>query len=393
MVAIGSNIYFIADDGVNGQELWFSDGTNAGTLMLKDIATGSSGGLPENGNPSGFVPAGSNVFFTASTPPTGRELYVTDGTPPARSRQEYRPGRRRRATHRFTGLISYNNQVFFGAQDTATNGIELWVSDGTDAGTLMLKNITTSRRRELQPDGFRACQRQVLFPRQAQAPSRKSMSATARRRTRCRSPPACRASARCRGRQQRVLQRTGAGGQELYVTNGGAATLIDIVPGVNGSNAGVIPVAFGTGVLFSAQDSASIGLELWFSDGAGRFRDGDAEEYQHQPERLLEPCRTSSWSAARPISSPTTARTGGVVGDRRHLRGDVVGEEYRPGLDGRVDLPAEGRQQHPFAVPRRRRRQRSQELWITDGTEAGTFRATDVVSTSRTASPATPALA
>src|SRR5437762_1737579 len=43
MVAIGSTTYFTADDGVNGRELWKSDGTAAGTTLVKDINLGSGG--------------------------------------------------------------------------------------------------------------------------------------------------------------------------------------------------------------------------------------------------------------------------------------------------------------------------------------------------------------
>src|SRR5215469_10132308 len=41
LVAIGSTIYFSADDGVHGSELWKTDGTAAGTVMIKDINPGS----------------------------------------------------------------------------------------------------------------------------------------------------------------------------------------------------------------------------------------------------------------------------------------------------------------------------------------------------------------
>src|SRR5437868_12319592 len=43
LVAIGSTTYFTASDGVHGQELWKSDGTAAGTMLVKDINPGSAG--------------------------------------------------------------------------------------------------------------------------------------------------------------------------------------------------------------------------------------------------------------------------------------------------------------------------------------------------------------
>ena len=41
LTAVGDTLYFWADDGVNGDELWKSDGTEAGTVLVKDINPGS----------------------------------------------------------------------------------------------------------------------------------------------------------------------------------------------------------------------------------------------------------------------------------------------------------------------------------------------------------------
>ena len=42
LTAVGNTLYFRADDGINGSELWKSDGTASGTVMVKDIDSGSS---------------------------------------------------------------------------------------------------------------------------------------------------------------------------------------------------------------------------------------------------------------------------------------------------------------------------------------------------------------
>ena len=40
---VGSVAFFYANDGVHGMELWKTDGTPSGTLMVKDIVPGSEG--------------------------------------------------------------------------------------------------------------------------------------------------------------------------------------------------------------------------------------------------------------------------------------------------------------------------------------------------------------
>jgi len=45
---VGSTIFFTAIDGINGFELWKTDGTAAGTVMVKDINPGQQGSQPAN---------------------------------------------------------------------------------------------------------------------------------------------------------------------------------------------------------------------------------------------------------------------------------------------------------------------------------------------------------
>src|SRR5438270_914055 len=47
LTAVGATIFFTANDGVKGVELWKSDGTVSGTGLVKDIRPGSTGSYPE----------------------------------------------------------------------------------------------------------------------------------------------------------------------------------------------------------------------------------------------------------------------------------------------------------------------------------------------------------
>ena len=69
-------LYFTATTEAEGFELWRSDGTLAGTYLLKDIEPGRA-----SSEPGGYVVVGSLLFFVATTDHYGKELWQTDGTP------------------------------------------------------------------------------------------------------------------------------------------------------------------------------------------------------------------------------------------------------------------------------------------------------------------------
>lgn len=75
MVVLGNKIFFTASNAANGEELWITDGTVAGTKMVKDINPGSDGSDPRY-----LCAVGGKVYFSATTPDYGSELWVSDGT-------------------------------------------------------------------------------------------------------------------------------------------------------------------------------------------------------------------------------------------------------------------------------------------------------------------------
>src|SRR5438094_21857 len=138
---LGNALYFSADDGVNGRELWKTDGTEARTVLVKDIAPGtvSIGGIqvPRSSSPTGLTVFNNALYFSADDGVNGRELWKSDGTVPGtvqvkniNSSGDSSP----------SGFTVFNNALYFWADDGMT-GFELWKSDGTDNGTMRVKDI------------------------------------------------------------------------------------------------------------------------------------------------------------------------------------------------------------------------------------------------------------
>lgn len=126
-------VYFSANDGINGNELWVTDGTSSGTKLVADINTGGA-----SSNPEWFFAHNGKLFFRANNGTNGRELYVTDGTASGTSMlKDIRAGGAHSDPMSF---FEVNNTLVFAAQD-GSSGYQIWTSDGTTSGTVMLKNI------------------------------------------------------------------------------------------------------------------------------------------------------------------------------------------------------------------------------------------------------------
>ncbi|HMN44593.1 MAG TPA: Ig-like domain-containing protein [Povalibacter sp.] len=131
-------LYFQADDGQTGGELWRSDGTRAGTYRLSDIRPGSAGSAPER-----FVLAGPRLFFTADDGVHGRELWSTDGTPAGTSLVfDVAPGASDGSDSYDVAVVG--DSLFFMGTNPAY-GSEPWRVSVTGTGAAMVADINTVR--------------------------------------------------------------------------------------------------------------------------------------------------------------------------------------------------------------------------------------------------------
>ncbi len=61
LVSAGDKVYFVASDSIHGKELWRTDGTSSGTVMVQDLRPGTAGS-----NPTDLTLIGDNLFFIAN---------------------------------------------------------------------------------------------------------------------------------------------------------------------------------------------------------------------------------------------------------------------------------------------------------------------------------------
>jgi len=152
---VNGKLYFTANDGTDGTELWTSDGTAAGTTMVTDIYPGSTTftfvarwgyfgneyetvTIPNSSNPGNLTNVNGTLYFTASDATHGRELWASDGSAAGTAMvADINPGSGGSYPAWLTNL---NGTLFFEATD-GTHGYELWKSDGSAAGTAMVADI------------------------------------------------------------------------------------------------------------------------------------------------------------------------------------------------------------------------------------------------------------
>ena len=74
--ALSGYLYFRADNGTTGYELWRTDGTTLGTTLVEDININVGG----SSYPGGFTALGDYLYFAAADDDTSHDLWRVDGS-------------------------------------------------------------------------------------------------------------------------------------------------------------------------------------------------------------------------------------------------------------------------------------------------------------------------
>ncbi len=217
-ISLGAFTYFAATDGGNGRELWKTDGTEVGTVLVKNIWPGTGYSTPVL-----LTNVNGTLFFAATNGANGYELWKSDGTETGTMlMKDINPGVNSSTPLYLTNL---NGTLFFAAFEL-THGTELWKSDGTEAGTVLVKDIWSGSGAS-SPKFFINLNGTLIF-----------------------------------------TANDGTSGQELWKSDGtetGTMLVKDIWPGAGGSNPEQLTNVNGT-LFFVATQSNNV-KTLWKSDG------------------------------------------------------------------------------------------------------------------------------
>jgi ELWxxDGT repeat protein len=160
LVAYNGALYFQADDGASGAELWKVAG--GAPSQVANLAPG-----PQSSAPHAFEVFAGKLFFAASKPSTGEELYAFDGNTIALAAElEAGPN-----GGEIAGLTEYNGALYF-ARYSAANGHQVWRFDGNSAAPVAAINALPGHvlASDLIADPFVVFQDRLYFVRDTPLP-------------------------------------------------------------------------------------------------------------------------------------------------------------------------------------------------------------------------------
>lgn len=288
---IGSTLFFAAADTsttaagtTTGYELWKSDGTTAGTMLVKDIYPGTSWSVPQSSDPEYLTNVSGILFFSADDGTHGRELWRSDGrtvgtvlVKDINSSYLYSPGS---SDPQF--LAEFIGYMFFTAYSDYNHG--LWKSNGIEAGTVFIYG--SNAKNLLNINGM------LYF---TDYNSLYKSDGTAVGTVRIKDINSEPQNLTNFNGTLFFTADDGTSGSEVWKSDGTAAgtgMLKDIYPGYSGSNPQNLMVVNNT--LFFTTDDGTHGNELWQSDGtaAGTVMVKDIDPgtrfYSSDPQELTK---------------------------------------------------------------------------------------------------------
>lgn len=385
---VNGTLYFSGNNGVAGAELWRSDGSLTGTTMVKDIYVGTAGSLPGQMTALSDAP-NSSFVFAATSAQEGTELRLSDGT--ESGTQLVRDIMVGTTGSSPTNFLRVGSTVYFSAND-GVNGAELWKTDGTAAGTMLVADINpgsagSSPTQLVNLNGILIFSAVTANEGQEIWRSDGTEAGTFMLRDindgSLSSTPLLVQNA-VMGNELLFSAASPSEGRELWKTNGtveGTTLVRDIHSGLNSSS----PASFasmGDKVIFSATD-ASNGLEIWLSDGTfeGTFliKDINPSLASSSPSNLIRVGGLVFFSAFQPSLGTELWKTDGTPNGTEVVRDLAFGTAS--------SSPVLLTNANGTLIFRAATDEYGAELWTSDGSSSGTRLVADLFPGADSSSP------
>jgi ELWxxDGT repeat protein len=404
--ANGTFVYFSADDGSHGRELWRSDGSASGTQLVADLVPGLDGSRPQSIHPAG----GNAVVFTAVSNALGRELYRSSGSS-IELVIDLLPGVGSGVANNSGGVpdlvaVGGNRVVFAGAAPGI--GTEPFISDGTAAGTQLIRDIAAGG--SSSPFDFVPTASGVAFIARTPADGDELYlsdftSAGTQRVSQIAagSGNGVRAVLGLDGATIFLAGSNGSNGVEPYAWNGSA--IVQLAEIAAGSASSLSPntarrnSAVSAGLLyFPANAGASSGEELWRSNGSavGTVPVIDLVPGSGSSEpRQMTPISNGAFTGVLFVSN---LGSGSSIGTLHRSDGTAIGTvtlSVRKSTDPGTEMIVTGSAGAQSALMSATDDidALDRELWRSDTSLAGTTRVKDIASHQGSSLPSTPVIA
>ncbi|WP_224373087.1 ELWxxDGT repeat protein [Hyalangium versicolor] len=374
LAVVGDSVFFVATDGTPGESLWKSNGTPAGTFLLRTFAW--MGSETPSRSRTGAVRVGQTLFFSANDGVHGLELWKSDGTAYGTALvSDINPGAN---SSYINELVELNGSLFFTGND-GVHGTSLWRSDGTEAGTALLKSGGTSG----SISELTVMNGVLYFVARdgVNAPGLWKSDGTVGGTSLVKTPPGSRYS---------YLNHLTAVNGTLFFHAGDGYAVAQLWKS-NGTETGTVLVKDGLkgiaaaypapqqGLAYFVADDSTNGYELWRSDGTAtgtsRLTDTSSLFVTGSPGSVTPVGSAVVFAAFDDAHGWELWRTDGTASGTSLLVDLTPGPE-----DGVLDLVnILGVEDRGLALFPGVDAAGGSELWQTDGTAAGTFRRLDVV--------------
>jgi ELWxxDGT repeat protein len=334
---VSGTLFFAANDGTHGFELWESNGTAAGIFMVKDIKPGLPNPYPHSSYPQNLTNLNGTLFFFANDGTHGNVLWESNGTATgtqlvAGVGSPQPQGDTYSYPSNPYAMVNVNGILFFDGSSGA-NGHELWRSDGTRAGTRIVADIDPGARSSY-PKGLTNINGSLFF------------------------------------------QATdGVHGYELWASNGtaaGTAMVEDINVGPMGAYPHALTNVNGT-LFFDATDGTN-GFQLWQSNGTAvgtqMVADLGSAGTSSDPSLLTNVNGTLFFAATDSVNGQALWRSDGTAAGTQLVKPINTGA-YSANIAGLTNV-------YGSLFFSANDGSHGPELWRSDGTPAGTTLIQDI---------------